>query len=97
MLLLPATASLALFAWLLTLYSKAAGRLDAAYGAVDGSVALVWLPWVAGVPLTSRDLLGGLVLIAWRIDPSLSRRWSCSLRGQGGTHRSRPVMGPWLC
>jgi small multidrug resistance family-3 protein len=39
-LLLPAAASLALFAWLSTLHPEATGRVDAAYGDVDISVAL---------------------------------------------------------
>lgn len=39
-LLLPAAASLALFAWLLTLHPAAAGRVYAAYGGVYVAVAL---------------------------------------------------------
>lgn len=39
-LLLPAAASLALFAWLLTLHPDASGRIYAAYGGVYVSVAL---------------------------------------------------------
>jgi len=42
-LLLPAAASLALFAWLLTLHPAAAGRVYAAYGGVYVAVALFWL------------------------------------------------------
>lgn len=42
-LLLPAAASLAAFAWLLTLHPQAAGRVYAAYGGVYVSVALIWL------------------------------------------------------
>lgn len=41
LLLLPAAASLALFAWLLTLHPTAAGRVYAANGAVYVTVALV--------------------------------------------------------
>ena len=52
LLLIPATLSLALFAWLLTLHPAAAGRVYAAYEAVYVSVALVWLRVVDGVPLT---------------------------------------------
>lgn len=44
-LLIPAAASLALFAWLLTLHPLAAGRVYAAYGGVYVSVAILWL-WV---------------------------------------------------
>lgn len=41
--LIPAAASLALFAWLLTLHGTAAGRVYAAYGGVYIAVALLWL------------------------------------------------------
>lgn len=61
--LLPAGASLALFAWLLTLHPAAAGRVYAAYGAVYVLVALLWLGVVDGVPLTTRDLVGGVVVL----------------------------------
>ena len=44
-LLVPAAASLALFAWLLTLHETAAGRVYAAYGGVYIGVALLWL-WI---------------------------------------------------
>ena len=64
LLLLPAALSLALFAWLLTLHPTAAGRVYAAYGAVYVSVALVWLRVVDGVPLTLRDLVGVVVVLA---------------------------------
>ena len=64
LLLVPAAFSLALFAWLLTLHPAAAGRVYAAYGAVYVSVALVWLRVVDGVPLTFRDLVGVVVLLA---------------------------------
>jgi len=47
LLLLPAFASLALFAWLLTLHPTAAGRVYAAYGGVYVAVAVVWL-WLVG-------------------------------------------------
>jgi small multidrug resistance family-3 protein len=62
-LLLPASASLALFAWLLTLHPTAAGRVYAAYGAVYIGVALFWLWLVDAVRPTRWDLLGaGLAL-----------------------------------
>ena len=49
-LLLPAAASLALFAWLLTLHdTTGAGRVYAAYGGVYIGVALVWLWAVDGI------------------------------------------------
>jgi len=64
LLLIPAVLSLALFAWLLTLHPMAAGRVYAAYGAVYVSVALIWLRVVDGVPLTLRDLVGEVVVLA---------------------------------
>ncbi|WP_273436830.1 YnfA family protein [Synechococcus sp. UW140] len=64
LLLIPAALSLAFFAWLLTLHPPAAGRVYAAYGAVYVSVALVWLRLVDGVPLTFRDLVGAVLILA---------------------------------
>ena len=64
LLLIPAALSLAFFAWLLTLHPTAAGRVYAAYGAVYVSVALVWLRLVDGVPLTFRDLVGAVLILA---------------------------------
>ena len=62
-LLLPAAASLALFAWLLTLHPTATGRVYAAYGGVYIATALAWLWAVDGVRPTRWDLLGvGLCL-----------------------------------
>jgi small multidrug resistance family-3 protein len=62
-LLLPAAASLALFAWLLTLHPTAAGRTYAAYGGMYIVVALLWLRFVDGIPLSRWDLAGaGLAL-----------------------------------
>jgi small multidrug resistance family-3 protein len=43
LLLVPAAASLAAFAWLLTLHPTAAGRTYAAYGGVYVAVAMAWL------------------------------------------------------
>jgi small multidrug resistance family-3 protein len=57
-LLLPAAASLALFAWLLTLHPAAAGRVYAAYGGVYISVAMVWLVVVDKVRPSSTDWVG---------------------------------------
>ncbi len=57
-LLLPAAASLALFAWLLTLHPAAAGRVYAAYGGVYISVALAWLWIVDGIRPDRADFLG---------------------------------------
>ncbi|MGZ3429956.1 MAG: YnfA family protein, partial [Polyangia bacterium] len=46
LLLLPGGASLALFAWLLTLHPTAAARTYAAYGGVYVVTALAWLRFV---------------------------------------------------
>lgn len=63
-LLIPALASLALFAWLLTIHPTASGRVYAAYGGVYVAVALVWLWKVDRVPVTIWDLAGAAVAIA---------------------------------
>src|SRR2546428_10437835 len=57
-LLVPAACSLALFAWLLSLHPTAAGRVSAAYGGVDITVALLWLWLVGSVPSTVRGCGG---------------------------------------
>ncbi|MUM78474.1 YnfA family protein [Pseudodesulfovibrio sp. F-1] len=61
--LLPAAASLFLFAWLLTLHPTAAGRVYAAYGGVYVSVALVWLWLIDGVRPHAWDFLGVSVIL----------------------------------
>ncbi|SEO19334.1 small multidrug resistance family-3 protein [Duganella sp. CF517] len=69
-LLVPAAASLALFAWLLTLHPSAAGRTYAAYGGMYIAVALLWLRFVDGIALSRWDMagaalaLGGMAVIA---------------------------------
>ena len=63
-LLVPAAASLALFAWLLTLHPAATGRVYAAYGGVYISLAIFWLWWVDGVRPSRWDLLGGGLCVA---------------------------------
>lgn len=63
-LLLPAAASLALFAWLLTLHPTASGRTYAAYGGVYVGVATLWLWWVDAVKPTRWDLLGVSLCLA---------------------------------
>ena len=63
-LLVPAAASLALFAWLLTLHPTAAGRVYAAYGGVYVGVAIVWLMLVDGVRPTTTDWVGVAVSLA---------------------------------
>ncbi len=73
-LLLPAAASLALFAWLLTLHPAASGRVYAAYGGVYVVTALIWLWVVDGVKLSAFDWFGaavtligmGIIVAGWR-------------------------------
>ncbi|MCE7031562.1 YnfA family protein [Lysobacter sp. GX 14042] len=62
-LLVPAAASLALFAWLLTLHPVASGRIYAAYGGIYVATALGWLAWVDKVPLNRVDVLGGGLIL----------------------------------
>jgi len=62
-LLLPAGLALALFAWLLTLHPSAAGRTYAAYGGMYIAVALAWLHFVDGLPLSRWDLVGAAVAL----------------------------------
>jgi small multidrug resistance family-3 protein len=57
----PAAASLALFAWLLSLHPTAAGRVYAAYGGVYVAMAIIWLWLVDGIRPTHWDLLGAAV------------------------------------
>jgi len=62
-LLIPALASLAIFAWLLTLHPTAAGRVYAAYGGVYICVAIAWLWLVDEVRPTSWDLIGAAIAL----------------------------------
>ncbi|MEY4506229.1 MAG: hypothetical protein RL297_807 [Pseudomonadota bacterium] len=62
-LLLPAAASLALFAWLLTLHDAASGRVYAAYGGVYIGAAIAWLWAVDGIRPSVWDLIGASVTI----------------------------------
>ena len=63
--LLPGMASLAAFAFLLTLVdSSAAGRAYAAYGGVYIAVALAWLWTVDGIRPTAWDVAGVLAALA---------------------------------
>lgn len=61
--LVPAAASLALFAWLLTLHETAAGRVYAAYAGVYIGVALLWLCTVDGIRPTAWDVAGVAVAL----------------------------------
>ena len=63
-LLLPAVASLAAFAWLLTLHEAASGRVYAAYGGVYVCVAILWLWAVDGIRPSSWDMAGVAVTLA---------------------------------
>lgn len=63
-LLLPGAASLAAFAWLLTLHPTAAGRTYAAYGGMYIVVALLWLRVVDGISLSRWDVAGALLALA---------------------------------
>ena len=63
LLLVPAAASLALFVWLLTLHPAASGRVYAAYGGVYVATALVWLRFVDGVALSTRDWAGAAIAL----------------------------------
>lgn len=62
-LLLPAVASLTLFAWLLTLHPAAAGRVYAAYGGIYIGVAILWLWLVDGIRPTLWDMVGSGVAL----------------------------------
>ncbi len=67
-LLLPAAASLALFAWLLSLHPTAAGRVYAAYGGVYVAMAIFWLWLVDGIRPSNWDLLGaGVAMLGMAI------------------------------
>ena len=63
-LLVPAAASLSLFAWLLSLHPTAAGRVYAAYGGVYIGVAIVWLMLVDRVRPSITDWVGVAVSLA---------------------------------
>jgi small multidrug resistance family-3 protein len=64
LLLVPAAASLAAFAWLLTLHPTGAARTYAAYGGVYIAVALLWLWTVEGERPSAWDIAGALVAMA---------------------------------
>lgn len=65
---MPAAASLALFAWLLSLHETASGRVYAAYGGVYIGVAILWLWTVDQIRPTLWDLTGaGVALLGMAI------------------------------
>jgi len=60
---LPATLSLTVFVWLLTLHPEASGRVYAMYGAVYIATTIGWLYFVDGIAPAWNDYLGvGLAL-----------------------------------
>lgn len=62
--LVPGVASLALFAWLLTLVdTEHAGRAYAAYGGVYIAAALLWLWVMEGARPDRWDIIGALVCL----------------------------------
>lgn len=73
--LAPGLASLALFAWLLTLVdSPAAGRAYAAYGGVYICASLAWLWAVEGVRPDRWDVVGGAICLVGAAVILLGRR-----------------------
>jgi small multidrug resistance family-3 protein len=63
--LLPGMASLALFAWLLTLVdADHAGRTYAAYGGVYITAAIIWLWIIEGARPDRWDLIGAALCLA---------------------------------
>ncbi len=62
--LIPGAASLAIFAWLLTLHPDASGRVYAAYGGIYIAVAIVWLWLVDGVRPSVWDMTGVTIAVA---------------------------------
>lgn len=67
-LLLPASVSLAVFAWLLTLHDAASGRVYAAYGGVYIGAAIAWLWFVDGIRPSVWDVAGaGVALLGMSI------------------------------
>jgi small multidrug resistance family-3 protein len=63
--IVPGLASLALFAWLLTLVdAEHAGRAFAAYGGVYIAASILWLWLIEGVRPDRWDLIGGAICLA---------------------------------
>ncbi|GJG97291.1 YnfA family protein [Cupriavidus pauculus] len=62
--LIPGAASLAIFAWLLTLHPDASGRVYAAYGGIYIAVAIAWLWLVDGVRPSVWDMTGVTIAVA---------------------------------
>ncbi|MFT3694525.1 MAG: YnfA family protein [Kofleriaceae bacterium] len=62
--LAPAAASLAVFAWLLSLHPTGAGRTYAAYGGVYVTVAIAWMTFVEHQRPDRWDLIGAAITLA---------------------------------
>ena len=60
---IPAVGSLIIFGWLLTLHPGAAARNYAIYGGIYVFSALLWLWLVEKQPLTTWDLVGGVIIL----------------------------------
>lgn len=63
LLLIPGAASLAIFAWLLTLHPAGAGRTYAAYGGVYIVAAVFWSWAVDRISPTRWDIIGAAVCL----------------------------------
>ncbi len=61
-LLVPATLSVALFAWLLALHLSASGRVDAAHGGIYIGVAMGWLMSMDKIRSTPTDWIGTRII-----------------------------------
>ena len=61
--LLPGAASLAIFAWLLTLHPAASGRVYAAYGGIYIAASILWLWLVDGVRPDRWDIAGAAICL----------------------------------
>ncbi len=73
-LLLPATISLTIFVWLLTLHPAASGRVYATYGAIYIATALLWLWAIDGIKPGVTDYAGvGLALLGAAVIASGNR------------------------
>lgn len=63
--LIPGMASLALFAWLLTLVeAEHAGRAYAAYGGIYIAASVLWLWLIEGAKPDRWDVIGGSICLA---------------------------------
>ena len=63
LLLIPASLSLAIFAWLLTLHPTHAGRVYASYGGIYVAMSIVWLWLVEKQTPDTYDVLGMVITL----------------------------------